>query len=241
MRYIYLSPHLDDASLSAGGWIYDQAQAGNQVEIWTFMCGYPQTKDLSSFAEKIHKEWGMESAEDVVRERRQEDVNSANILGATTQHFNFLDCIYRRGSTGNWLYPSTIFVDPHPEDENLPQQIADEILLRLKPDCQLVCQFSIGKHVDHVLVRRAAELLNKPLLYVADIPYLFNFPQHLAPNTAGMKETVSMVSETGIHVWAEAVLAYKSQISMLFDNTEQVKHQIQEYCQTNGGIHFWLK
>ncbi|MCE7860069.1 MAG: PIG-L family deacetylase, partial [Chloroflexi bacterium CFX2] len=28
MRWIYLSPHLDDAALSAGGWIFDQTRAG---------------------------------------------------------------------------------------------------------------------------------------------------------------------------------------------------------------------
>jgi hypothetical protein len=37
MRWIYLSPHLDDAALSAGGLIYEQTQAGIQVEIWTFI------------------------------------------------------------------------------------------------------------------------------------------------------------------------------------------------------------
>ncbi|NJN80815.1 MAG: hypothetical protein HC797_10300 [Anaerolineales bacterium] len=91
MRYIYLSPHLDDAALSAGGWIYDQTQSGTPVEIWTIMCGFPSTKELSPFAQAMHTQWGMSSAEEVVRGRRQEDINSANILGATIQHFDFLD------------------------------------------------------------------------------------------------------------------------------------------------------
>jgi LmbE family N-acetylglucosaminyl deacetylase len=33
MRWIYLSPHFDDAVLSCGGLIFDQAQAGTPVEI----------------------------------------------------------------------------------------------------------------------------------------------------------------------------------------------------------------
>ena len=44
MRWIYISPHLDDAVLSAGGLLYDQAQKGIPVEIWTVVCGYPETK-----------------------------------------------------------------------------------------------------------------------------------------------------------------------------------------------------
>jgi LmbE family N-acetylglucosaminyl deacetylase len=240
MRYIYLSPHLDDASLSAGGWIYEQTQKSIPVEIWTIMCGFPPTKELSPFAQYLHSQWGMNSAEEVVSGRRREDINSANILGATVQHFDFLDCIYRRDKDGNWLY-NTIFIDPLPQEDDLPKQIADEISSRLKPDDKLVAQFGIGKHVDHVIVRRAAELLGKPLLYVADIPYLFNTPEHLTEHLLGLKEKVETVSETGIHVWVEAVAAYESQILALFESHESMRNQIRAYCLENGGLQFWSR
>jgi len=240
MRYIYLSPHLDDASLSAGGWIYEQTQKNIPVEIWTIMCGYPPDTQLSPFAQYMHNAWGMETAEQVVRGRRLEDLNSAKILGATAQHFDFLDCIYRRDIAGNWLYDS-IFIDPLPQEEYLPKQIADEILSRLKPDDKLVAQFGIGKHVDHVIVRQAVELLNQPVLYVADIPYLFKTPDHLNPHTVGMKENVEMVSETGIHVWVEAVAAYESQILALFESHEAMRNKIREYCLEHNGLRFWSK
>jgi LmbE family N-acetylglucosaminyl deacetylase len=240
MRYIYLSPHLDDAALSVGGWIYDQTQQGNQVEIWTLMCGFPTTPELSDFAKYLHHQWGMSSAEQVVSGRRKEDINSAKQLGASVQHFDFLDCIYRRDQNGNWLY-STVFVEPLSQEDDLPQQIAKAISARLTPDAQLLCQLSIGKHVDHVLVRRAAELLGKPLFYVADIPYLFNTPEQLAPNIAGLKENVSMVSEAGLQAWFEAISAYESQVNMLFQSTEAMRRQISEYCQTNKGLRFWSK
>jgi LmbE family N-acetylglucosaminyl deacetylase len=238
MRWIYLSPHLDDAVLSAGGWIYDQTQAGNTVEIWTIMCGVPPTTELSPFAQVLHYQWGMETAEQIVRMRRQEDVNAASILGATTQHFDFLDCIYRQGKGGEWLYGG-IFVDPHPDEADLSARIAEAISARLKPDDKLLCQFSIGKHVDHVTARLAAELLNRPLCYAADIPYLFNFPEHLAPNTAGMKETVEQVSEAGLTAWQEAIAAYASQISSLFETPEQMREQIRQYLAENKGLRFW--
>ena len=47
MRWIYLSPHLDDAVFSAGGLIYEQTQAGTPVEIWTIMCGDPHLTEYS--------------------------------------------------------------------------------------------------------------------------------------------------------------------------------------------------
>lgn len=239
MRYIYLSPHLDDASLSAGGWIYEQTQLGNAVEIWTMMCGFPPTQELSPFAQYLHTQWGMDSAEEVVRGRRQEDINAANILGATFQHFDFLDCIYRQNKNSEWLY-TEIFREPRADEADFPKQIADEISKRLKPDDKLICQFGIGKHVDHILVRRAAELLGKPLLYVADIPYLFKSPEQLSSHTVGMKEKVEMVGETGIHVWQEALAAYQSQIAMLFENPKVMREQIKQYCLSKHGVRFWF-
>ena len=97
MRWIYLSPHLDDAVLSAGGLIHDQAKSGIPVEIWTFMSGYPPEGEFSQFAELQHHMWGFPSAEAAVSTRREEDERAAAIVGASAVHLDFLDCIYRRG------------------------------------------------------------------------------------------------------------------------------------------------
>ena len=171
MRWIYLSPHLDDAALSAGGLIYEQTQAGIPVEFWTFMCGDPHLTEYSPFTKMLHATWGFADAEETVRKRRIEDTNAANILGAKAVHFDFLDCIYRRGKNGGWLYPDAVFIPPHAEDADLPAQIAATITPRLQPDDVLICQLSVGSHVDHVLVRQAAELLERPLIYDIDMPY----------------------------------------------------------------------
>src|SRR5258707_15485384 len=104
MRWIYISPHLDDAVLSAGGLIHEQTQAGDSVEIWTFMCGVPSETELSPFARRLHEMRGMSSAEEVVRGRRAEDVKAAAAVGANPVRFVYLDCIYRRGKNAEWLY-----------------------------------------------------------------------------------------------------------------------------------------
>ncbi|NWF62707.1 MAG: PIG-L family deacetylase [Chloroflexi bacterium] len=240
MRWIYISPHLDDAALSAGGWIYDQTQAGNKVEIWTILCGFPRVKELSMFAQYLHRQWGMVSARQVVSRRRKEDKHAAALLGAKTRHFDFTDCIYRQDKNGDWLY-FDIYVDPPASEADLPNQIAAAISARLKPDDELVCQLGVGKHIDHVTVRLAAERLDRPLHYVADIPYLFNFPEHLVPKTAGMKKKVERVSRAGMKAWKEAILAYESQISMLFKNPRAMRSQINQHVSTFGGLPFWTK
>jgi len=235
MRWIYISPHLDDAVLSAGGLIHDQIQAGQQVEIWTILCGYPADDKLSPYAQLLHQEWGVASVSDLVRSRREEDLNACRIIGASPVYFDFLDCIYRRGKNGDWLY-GYIFVPPHEEEADFPAAIAEAISARLKPTDQLVCQLGLGSHVDHLLVRRAVELLQRPLLYYADVPYLFKTPEELAPNTAGMKAKVYSVGEAGLKSWQEAVAAYASQISSLFDDSDQMRAQIRQYWQENRGI-----
>ena len=170
--------------------------------------------------------------------RREEDKRAAAILGVDTLHLNFLDCIYRRGTNGDWLY-SEVFVPPHPEDAGVPAQIAGTISARLNPDDVLVCPLSLGSHVDHVLVRQGTELLGRPLLYFIDVPYIFSCSDELEPKSAGMQESVHPVTESSLSRWKEAALAYKSQISTLgeaFDTPEKVQVSLQSYWAECGGL-----
>ena len=238
MRWIYISPHLDDAVLSAGGFIYEQTRAGNPVEIWTIVCGFPPPGELTPFAQLLHQQWGTGTAEETVRLRRAEDVRAASILGAKTVHFDVPDCIYRRGPDGEPLYLD-IFVPPHAAEAGLPDQIAQTITPGLLPDDQVICQLGVGRHVDHILVRQAVERLNRPLWYTADVPYLFWHPEELAPLVAGMKESLHPITEAGLQAWTEAVLAYESQISTLFKSPVRVGEEIRSYYSERDGLQLW--
>jgi LmbE family N-acetylglucosaminyl deacetylase len=238
MRWIYLSPHLDDAALSAGGLIFEQARSGIPVEIWTFMCGDPHLSEVSPFAQRLHEQWGFADAEQTARERRLEDRHAAEILGASVVHFDFLDCIYRRGDDGNWLYQD-IAIPPRADDAGLPAQIAYAVTSRLQPDDVLVCQLSVGSHVDHVLMRQAAELLVRPLRYDVDVPYVFYKPHEFETKAAGMKESVYRITKAGFERWVEAVLAYKSQLPVLGDalkTPDLARQSIRLYWEARQGI-----
>jgi LmbE family N-acetylglucosaminyl deacetylase len=238
MRWIYLSPHLDDAVLSAGGLIFDQTQVGIPVEIWTFMCGFPAPVDISPFAELLHSRWGFSSSDEAVSARREEDRMAAGIVGAQITHFDFLDCIYRRGANGEWLY-TEIFQPPHEEDADLTKRIAETITARITPDDVLVCQLSVGSHVDHVLMRQAAELVGRPLLYDIDVPYIFYKSEEFVQKSAGMKETTYFITEAGLRSWQEAVLMYKSQLPTLgdaMDTTRNAQESILAYWSEWKGI-----
>ncbi len=238
MRWIYLSPHLDDAVLSAGGLIYEQSKAGIPVEIWSFMCGFPDESNLTDFAKMLHTVWGTGTAEETTRLRREEDKKAAAIVGARAVHFDFLDCIYRRGRNGDALY-TDIYAPPHEAEADLPAQIAQTMIAWLKPDDKVVCQLGIGSHVDHVILRKAVEMLKRPLIYDADIPYLLKNPQELSQRTDGMKVSSQPVSEAALKVWMEAIEAYSSQISSLFEDRETMREKIRAYWAERGGIPLW--
>jgi LmbE family N-acetylglucosaminyl deacetylase len=238
VRWIYISPHLDDAVLSAGGFINEQTQAGIPVEIWTIVCGYPPPGELTLRAQVEHYQWGTGTAKETIDLRRAEDLQAAGIVGAKAVHFDVPDCIYRRGPDGEALY-TDIFIQPHEAEAHLPDQIAQTIAPRLRADDRVICQLGIGGHVDHLLVRQAMERLEIPLWYAADVPYVFRQPGELGPQVAGMKASIFSIAEAGLKVWIEAALAYKSQLSSLFESPDKMKEQFRTYWSKSGGLSLW--
>jgi LmbE family N-acetylglucosaminyl deacetylase len=239
MRWIYISPHLDDAVLSCGGLIWEQTQADTPVEIWTLFGGFPQPDSSSDLIRQLHREWGVKTSEQAIALRRQEDQRAAQIVGARPAHFDFLDCIYRRSQAGQALY-TDIFVPPHPAEADLPQEIATVLAGRLAPDDVVICPLALGGHVDHIIVRQAVERLKRPLHYYADIPYLLRNTFELKQAVKGMWVQVFPLSAQGLRAWQKGIAAYASQIKVLFGDLAQMRQEIRAYGEQTKGIHLWL-
>ena len=242
MRWIYLSPHFDDAVLSCGGLIFEQVQTshGNiSPEIWTILAGEPPLGPLSEFARQNHALWGIGNDDQVVTIRREEDEAAAAILGVELVHFDLPDCIYRRSAGGEYLYTETVFALSHPLDRKLPIRIATALRTELRQDDVLVCPLSLGGHVDHVLVRRAAESLQRPLLYYADIPYVLNNPETLPAAITSLASQRYHVSETGLDAWLQAVAAYRSQLDSLFKGPGSLSDAIRSFWAEERGLRLW--
>lgn len=239
MRWIYLSPHFDDAVLSCGGLIWEQTHSGITVEIWTVCAGNPPPGPTSDYAAGMHKVWNTNSAQETVELRRTEDRNAGRRVGALVQHLSIADGIYRRTETGTLVYPTSVFSEPNPRDAKLSDNIAEQLLERLTQYDTLVCPLSLGGHVDHRITRMAAEKLKRPLWYYADIPYLLRYPETLAPTVSGMSSKNFFISNKGLSAWQDSIAAHASQISSLFADEQDMRQKIKEYLQSNGGLPLW--
>ncbi len=178
--------------------------------------------------------------EETVAMRRAEDEAAASLVGADLVHFDIPDCIYRRSPKGEFLYTETVIASPHPADRKLP---GPHRRLPCDPSCVkddvLVCPLALGGHVDHVLVRQAAESLQRPLLYYADVPYVLNNPQTLEPAVVALESQLYPVSETGLEAWLDGVAAYRSQVDSLFKGEGTLSDAIRSYWARESGIRLW--
>jgi LmbE family N-acetylglucosaminyl deacetylase len=239
MVWIYLSPHLDDAVLSCGGLIWHQIQGGEQVEVWTVCAGEPPPGQLSLFAQVLHKRWGIED-QFVVTERRKEDLQALNILGASVKHFSVPDAVYRRHpKTDQIIYNSweDVINGIAPGEERLVDRLVIDLSSSLPVEAHLVAPLTLGNHVDHLITRVAAEQLHRPVSYFLDFPYASEYaeaiPKLLLP---GFHQNVYPINDQALTAWQQSTAAYASQLSSFWTSEEQMHAALAEHREQLGGI-----
>jgi LmbE family N-acetylglucosaminyl deacetylase len=243
MPWIYLSPHFDDVALSCGGLVWEQAQIGEMVSIWTVCAGEPPLGDLSPFAKELHARW--EVGQNAPAQRKDEDTRSCHRLGASSRYFSFLDCIYRRHPlTNEFMYPSEASLNGplHAGDIQFIGTLQEEIRQSLPPNAVLVCPLGFGDHVDHQLTRYAAEGLNRPLWYYADYPYVIRCKAQLELiEQEGWISQIFPISREGLAAWTDSISAHGSQISTFWESVLDMKRAVSDYLHLNAGIRLWRK
>jgi LmbE family N-acetylglucosaminyl deacetylase len=243
MRWIFLSPHLDDAVYSCGGLIWDLIDLGSEIEIWTVCSGDSPPGELSPFAKSLHRAWGLEGNPPQIR--REEDRRACQILGALTRHLPYADCIYRLSVEGEGYYDSegAIFGGMDPREESLVEELTGLLGSEISLDAQLAAPLGIGNHVDHEIVRKAVTRLDRPSLFYADYPYArepggMEILKFLA--AASDWEGIDFsISEAGIQKWIEAALAYQSQRAVFWDSSQSLAAEIRDFSSLQEGFKLW--
>lgn len=254
-RHLYLSPHIDDVSLSCGGGIHRQRRAGEPVLVLTVFAAQPATPALSSYADWMHGIWG--NPGEVVAARLAEDRASMAILGCDADYLPFSDCIYRGDvESGVWYYTSdeALFGEIHSGDLPLVEEIVEAVTARIAvpADTFIYAPLAVGHHVDHQLVRRAARQLHRRgyrVFFYEDYPYADpNYPysshsaQNAYPLAAALADSEDLrltarlrhLSTANVRAKVESIRAYGSQMEMLFGGDAAVAGYVENYARRVG-------
>lgn len=249
---ICLSPHLDDAALSSGGFIAQLTRAGTSVLVVTIFAGFPQCGRLSALAARLHTRWG--APNDPVAVRRKEDETALALLGAHPLHLQYPDAIYR-AEKGSFLYlcEDDLFDSPHPSDVRLVPRIARSVdAICRGHTATIYAPLAVGNHVDHQLVREAALILlckSFRVLFYEDYPYV-ETPHALTTALKSMRvprlnKRVNRIEEDCLKAKIHAIALYASQMDELFGGTEAMGQRVRDYALTvsaSGGYaeRYWV-
>jgi LmbE family N-acetylglucosaminyl deacetylase len=256
MKWVFLSPHFDDVVLSCGGMLWELFQSGQPVQVWTVCAGTPAPGEpLSDFAQVLHERWG--TGLETVAARKAEDENALHCLKAEARFGDLPDCIYRRlpdgpeGSPGSWLISGEddLWQPVHPLEEGVVEGLAAWIQAGLEnqmhqADLRLVSPLTLGNHVDHALVRaaaeRAAQRVGCTLLYYADYPYAVQPETNVSEKTGpGWQPVCQAISTQALEAWQDAVAMYVSQLSTFWSGRDELNARLEDYWRSGGGTCLW--
>ncbi|GAA4855917.1 PIG-L deacetylase family protein [Saccharopolyspora rosea] len=198
--HVVLAPHADDAVWSVGGRIAEWVGRGERVTVVTAFDG----------AGPVPAQGWRAVAEP--RLRRRENAAALRLLGTRAVSAGLPEAALR-GDDGAPRYrtPRAVLGPVHERDRALPGVLADAVREQVA-GALLHVPLAAGHHVDHVLTRRAAELLDDVrIAYYEDFPYRLRARDH-----RGLRgERVPV--EVG--TWLRAAREYRSQIAALFGST----------------------
>lgn len=229
--HVFISPHFDDAVGSCAGAMRQLRASGRGVQTLTVFGGL-ERPPFSNVASALHQAWGFE---DVVVSRRSEDERACRTLDCSSSFLEFPDSIYRTDASGRHLYPTFEALSGRADevDRDLPARIAER-LDKVVPATNAVvyCPSAVGEHVDHVITRRAVEMLppeRAPVIYYREF-YYDRFADGPPPPKSQVVTVRLEPDEVAIKLCAFA--AYASQIECLFGNDKGLRH----YFTTNGRV-----
>jgi LmbE family N-acetylglucosaminyl deacetylase len=218
-----VSPHLDDAALSASGQLRGLVERGDVVEVVTLFAGIPHPP-YSAPAVFMHGLWGF--PENPVEQRRAEDRCAHQQLGTRAEHADFLDELYRRTPDGDWLIRDDWkrAADTGGDERELRSALAayvHELLVSRRPDLVLTCA-AVGRHIDHRRTRdavlTAAPVAGVPVRLWEDVPYA-EWTSQFPPLPQWAAVSPPSVEPFDEQVWERkmsAVQCYASQHRMLW-------------------------
>ncbi len=191
-RLFFISPHLDDAILSAGGLIYD-LKDNNKIKIITVF-----TKGDKFFVD-----------------RKMEDKKVCQYLGVNYLHLGFKDALWRK--TYNSI--KNIFskkINSTKEEAELEKIIIKKLkkIIKNTKNTIIFAPLSIGNHIDHRIINKICRENFTNVIYWEDYPY--NLKLNLSEELVKKNSLTKFEFSKNLLVKDKLIKFYKSQITSLF-------------------------
>jgi LmbE family N-acetylglucosaminyl deacetylase len=227
---VVLSPHLDDAALSCGA-VMIYAASRTPVTVITVFTEAGQPPYTFS-ARRYLKQVGAQNAQALYRRRRAEDRAALEPIGVTCVHAGLTEALFRRRPPGRRrapgarLLPELAHIYPVYRRHITAGRIASADAGTLHHVCDMVARatsscpsvvlapLGVGGHVDHVLVRTAAERSGAQVVYYSDFPY--NRQHEPDGDFVRRHGLVEMRWSLLVEEKSDLVRAYQTQVQALF-------------------------
>ncbi len=228
LRYVFLSPHLDDAVLSCGNLLLALGPAAD-VTVCTMFT--EQSPPHTASARAYLRQCGAGSAPELYARRRAEDAGVLGAVGAEHVHAGFDDALFRKRSGAlatrlARLLPEVGHVYPtyrlhvaagrvRRSDRHVVRAVTELVERLVAPGpTVLVAPLGVGRHVDHVLVRDVAAHVGGDVLYYADLPYALR--QGPDPAFVAEHRLAPVAVPVSGHGKTPLIAGYRTQVEALF-------------------------
>lgn len=227
---IVLSPHLDDAALSCGALML-HAVGRTSVTVVTFFTEADREPHTFS-ARRYLQQVAVRDAGALYQQRREEDRAALEPVGITCVHVGLAEALFRHRpgrirSLAGRVLPEFDHIYPiyrthitsgrvAAADAGTLQYVSEVIRQRAGSGPSMVlAPLGVGKHVDHILVRSAAEHSGTRVLYYSDFPY--NYRQAAQDDFVQRNHLTEITWSRLIEAKVKMVRAYHTQVGALFE------------------------
>jgi LmbE family N-acetylglucosaminyl deacetylase len=223
----FISPHFDDAILSAGELIYYLSDK-TVVTVVTVFAKAGKEKHTFSAAKALRNS-GFYTVEELYTARQQENKKALSPMHVHSFDLPFVEALWRqyhhpnkiRNAVGR-IFPECIHLYPiynihilsnhiaH-QDYSLSNDIHEYLGQIIPSHAVIFCPMGIGNHIDHIIVRKAVEGLRKSIYWI-DQPYGMR-NNYTIPSAF---TTISYQSKESFKMKKQLLTMYQTQIHLLF-------------------------
>ena len=236
-RLLVLSPHPDDAVWSIGGILPRVRRRCEAVVITVFDGDAPAA--VKARLEETLESWRVVGSPLL---RRREDERALSRLGVRRLGLGFVDAALRTSGSGRFAYEDqrALFLTDPEAEQGLIDRLAAALADYVEGSDVLAVPLGLGGHVDHRVVRGAAERLRRRAVYYEDFPYVSDnqADQFAALRSSGARQW-SLPANWPI--WVEASLLYRSQVLRLFGGEERFRQTLLDHAGSveRASIRIW--